>query len=407
MKSSKKVIISGLLTAVIAANLAITPVFAAANVTYNGNTTYIGDNNQGGVLTEPTKPSIIFSDVKAGDWYYEPVMAMAEMGLIGGTTTPVNGVGTYSPDSSMTKAQFVTILTRYLFPEDVKNYNGQYNAYWYSANYGVAIDKGLIKTTEFSEAAMDKPANRQEMSMMLVRSMEVLGMDTSAQTDKSAIPDYDTIGTYYRDYVRVAYKAGMIAGVDAAGTFNPLGTLNRAQAATVLNRLIDASTRVDSGDDGSFNDNTDTGVVENVPATGNVFQEGKTHSTPKVGDTVIKADGTKVVIQQKVVNGVKILAYGTGVDIWSGVQISGNTIKEGSSSPDGSRFLKSDILNEMHSETEWNAIQAVTNPYADPNVKITGDYNGDIYEFYWKWDANGIRLSTGEKGVWVWLGPKC
>jgi len=387
-----------ILTAVMAASLAITPVFAES---YSGSVS----NNSG--VTETKKIDIKFSDVKEGDWFYQPVMAMAEMGLIGGTTTPVNGVGTYSPDSSMTKAQFITILTRYLFPEDVKSYNGQYNAYWYSANYGVAVDKGLIKTSEFSEAAMDKPANRQEMSMMLVRSMEVLGMDTSAQTDKSAIPDYSSVGTYYRDYVRVAYKAGMIAGVDAAGTFNPLGTLNRAQAATVLNRLIDKSTRVDIGDGGSFNANTDTGVVENVPATGNVFQEGKTHSTPKVGDTVIKADGTKVVIQQTVVNGVKILAYGTGVDIWSGVQISGNTIKEGSSSPDGSRFLKSDILNEMHSETEWNAIQAVTNPYADPNVKIIGDYDGDVYEFYWKWDANGIRLSTGEKGVWVWQGPQC
>jgi len=269
-----------ILTAVMAASLAITPVFAES---YSGSVS----NNSG--VTETKKIDIKFSDVKEGDWFYQPVMAMAEMGLIGGTTTPVNGVGTYSPDSSMTKAQFITILTRYLFPEDVKSYNGQYNAYWYSANYGVAVDKGLIKTSEFSEAAMDKPANRQEMSMMLVRSMEVLGMDTSAQTDKSAIPDYSSVGTYYRDYVRVAYKAGMIAGVDAAGTFNPLGTLNRAQAATVLNRLIDASTRVDmsaknNAADGSVHYDPSAGATQGQTGT-QTFKEGSNHSVPKADNT--------------------------------------------------------------------------------------------------------------------------
>ena len=399
MKSSRKVIISGLLTAVIAANLAITPAFAAANVTYNGNTTYIGDNNQWGVLTESAKPSIIFSDVKAGDWYYEPVMAMAEMGLIGGTTTPVNGVGTYSPDSSMTKAQFITILTRYLFPEDVKNYNGQYNAYWYSANYGVAVDKGLIKNTEFSEAAMDKPANRQEMSMMLVRSMEVLGMDTSAQTDKSAIPDYDTIGTYYRDYVRVAYKAGMIAGVDSAGTFNPLGTLNRAQAATVLNRLIDKSTRVDIGDGGSFNANTDTGVVENVPANGSSYREGSNHAIPKAGDTIIKSDGTKVVIKPGYGG---VLGAGQGVDIWTGIKGSnGFVMGEGTIAMDDSILIKDTKTGEMHSQKEWGMIYQSTAPN-----NLVSDTDGEIYKTFWQWDADGGFDDYGRvAGTWIWIGP--
>ena len=127
-----------ILTATLAVNLAVVPAYAETTaVHYDSNKTTVTQQAK-------AKSSITFSDVKAGDWFYDPVMTMAEMGLIGGTTTPVNGVGTYSPDATMSKAQFVTILTRYLFPEDLKTYEGQYNAYWYSTNYGVAIDKGLI-----------------------------------------------------------------------------------------------------------------------------------------------------------------------------------------------------------------------------------------------------------------------
>ena len=226
-----------ILTATLAVNLAVVPAYAETTaVHYDSNKTTVTQQAK-------AKSSITFSDVKAGDWFYDPVMAMAEMGLIGGTTTPVNGVGTYSPDATMSKAQFVTILTRYLFPEDLKTYEGQYNAYWYSTNYGVAIDKGLIKTTEFSETVMNEDASRQEMALLLVRAMQILGMDTSEMADATAIPDYNAIGTYYKDYVKVAYKEGLIAGTDKAGTFNPKGTLTRAQAATVLNRLIDPSSR--------------------------------------------------------------------------------------------------------------------------------------------------------------------
>lgn len=397
----KRKITATILTTIMAANLAITPAFAAANVTYNGNTTYIGDNNQGGVLTEPTKPSITFSDVKAGDWYYEPVMAMAEMGLIGGTTTPVNGVGTYSPDSSMTKAQFITILTRYLFSEDVKNYNGQYNAYWYSANYGVAVDKGLIKNTEFSEAAMDKPANRQEMAMMLVRSMEVLGMDTSAQTDKSAIPDYSSVGTYYRDYVRVAYQAGLIAGMDSAGTFAPKDTMNRAQAATVLNRLIDASTRVDIGDGGSGYADNNTGVTENVQATGTMIYDGRPQNlNAKAGDTFVKADGTKVVLTQKVFSdGVVAVGYGQGCNLYCGyISKTGIVVKDGILAPDGTPYRVSDLTGECYSSKVWASIAEYTKPSGK------GDYNGQVKNVYWKWDANVWHPENGT-GDWVGQFP--
>ena len=49
----------------------------------------------------------------------------------------------------------------------------------------------------------------------------------------------------------------------------------------------------------------------------------------------------------------------------------------------------------MRGEEEWNYIQGMTNPYKDPNVRIIGDYDGEIYEHYWKWEANTIDHVSG------------
>ena len=191
---------------------------------------------------EEQKPTqtfdVKFSDVKEGDWFYGPVMELAGMGLVGGTTKPVNGVGTYEPHKSMTRAEFATIIAGYLFPEEIKAYDGPYNSYWYSGIYGVAVDMGLIKTSEFSEAAMNEGTSRQEMALMLVRAMEAMGIDTSNMIDSASIPDFNQVDNYYKDYVRVVYEKGLVGGMDAKGTFAPDFIMNRAQAAAVLTKLV-------------------------------------------------------------------------------------------------------------------------------------------------------------------------
>ena len=197
-------------------------------------------NTNTGLEEEKTTQSaaVTFSDVKSGDWFYQPVMELAGKGLVGGTTKPVNGVGTYEPNKAMTRAEFATIIAGYLFPEEIKAYDGPYNSYWYSGIYGVAVDMGLIKTSEFSEAAMNEGTSRQEMALMLVRAMEAMGIDTSKLIDSASIPDFNQVDSYYQDYVRVVYEKGLVGGMDAKGTFAPDFIMNRAQAAAVLTKLV-------------------------------------------------------------------------------------------------------------------------------------------------------------------------
>ena len=381
-----------ILTAVMATNLAITPVFAES---YSVSVS----NNSG--VTETKKIDIRFSDVKEGDWFYQPVMELAGKGLVGGTTKPVNGVGTYEPNKAMTRAEFATILVGYLYPEELKAYDGPYNSYWYSGIYGVAIDTGLIKTSEFSEAAMNEGTSRQEMALLLVRAMDAMGIDTTEMVDTAVIPDFNQIDSYYKDYVRVVYAKQLVGGMDKAGTFAPKYTMNRAQAATVLNKLTDPSTRTPASDVVDTGD-IDTGSVNIGQVTGKSWYEGGKHEGfPKVGDTVIKSDGTKVVLTSTNISGYEILGYGQGVDFITGLTVNGVTIKRDNlcrawsgygAGNDRSQFIYDPVSNETHTVMEWTAIMTSTYP------EKSGSYDGEMKNTYFKWHAGGER--------WIWTGPQ-
>ena len=73
---------------------------------------------------------------------------------------------------------------------------------------------------------------------MLFRS----GITTSSLSDTSKVADWSAVPSTYRDAVSVCYNMGMLSGTDGKGTFNGSGVMTRAQAAVVMDRLIDGET---------------------------------------------------------------------------------------------------------------------------------------------------------------------
>ena len=88
------------MAAVMVASMTV-PVMADYKVSFNGSSAVVSQ------VENRTK--LIFTDVPSSHWAYKPIMNMVNKGIIAGTTTPVNGVGTFSPDSPMTRAQFITV----------------------------------------------------------------------------------------------------------------------------------------------------------------------------------------------------------------------------------------------------------------------------------------------------------
>ena len=185
-----------------------------------------------------------FSDVPPAYWGYQTIMDMTEYGIFKGTSTPVNGVGTFSPEKTMTRAEFITAALRAVYPEvaaDIEMDKDQ----WWRGYYVLALDKKLVKVFELDDGDLSKPMSREEMAMVMVRCVENMGEELEKRVSTSQIADYDTIDSYYKEYVCDCFSYGLLCGVDTKGTFAPAKTLTRAEAATVLCRLIDEDMRVD------------------------------------------------------------------------------------------------------------------------------------------------------------------
>jgi len=336
-----------------------------------------------------------FSDVLSSHWAHDAIMKMVKMGLFSGTTTPdANGVGTFDPASTMTRAQFITVVTRYLYPDEIEAKTAELKAaggetQWYTSNYYVAVDKGLLSAYELGGyEGMQTPMTRQEMAMVLVRACDAKGEERGSTISNSRIPDYNSIGTAYRSYVKVAYTKGLIAGVDQQGTFLPSGTLTREQAAMVLYRLVD---------EGSRSPIDVNAPIVVVPSQGQVqtWKEGQPHSMPKEGDIVIKADGTKVTIKRDPAFG-NVLGAGQGVDIWTGVPgvVLNGHIKDYNNGVDSGKDMtplkKCEKTGEVHTTQEWETIMLRTNPTGE----YRGDYDGEVFRTWWHWDA--------QAKIWYW-----
>ena len=234
----KKRILSLLLTCVLAASLA-TPAFAS---------------------------KLTFSDVKSNHWAYAAIMDMTERGMFSGTTTPVNGVGTFSPDSVMTRGAFIAVLTRWLFNDELNAMPT--GAKWWSNNHTLALNNSILKSGELDNGNLDKAMNRQEMAVVLARIAQGVGLAPDKLVDSSKIPDWNSIGEGYREGVRYSYSLGLIAGTDSKGTFNPKGTLNRAQAATVIFRLLEKiSTEKPVWNPGRIDITCDMDAIQGVPSS--------------------------------------------------------------------------------------------------------------------------------------------
>ena len=191
-------------------------------------------------MTVPTFAAGVksFSDVPSNHWAHSYIMPMVEKGLFSGTTTPdKNGVAKFSPDSAMTRGAFIAVVTKFLYPGELAATPPQ-SGKWWQSYYMVAQNNGLVKRGELDNGNLDAAMSREEMALVLSRVAAAQRKSPSKLVETSAIPDWNSIGSSYQDGVRTAYSMGLLAGVDTKGTFNPKGVLNRAQASTVIYKLV-------------------------------------------------------------------------------------------------------------------------------------------------------------------------
>lgn len=178
--------------------------------------------------------SAAYADVPAEDALAPEVEKATEYGLMNGY-----GNGMFGFRDSMTRAQFVTVLSRMMKWKETQDHTTAAMALPGDllGEYRAAINAAAAHNTVDTDTAF-RPNNaitRGEMAEMLVRAIGLKG--AAAAADKvNRLPFEDV--TQRVGYITVAYEIGMTKGTSTAA-FSPDATATRAQAAAMLLRIYE------------------------------------------------------------------------------------------------------------------------------------------------------------------------
>lgn len=171
--------------------------------------------------------SVKFTDVPSNHWASSSISEMADKGIMSGI-----GNNLFAPSNTLTGAEFVTMIVRHFY-EDKLGAGGEK---WYSEFMAVAEKEGILAGTYITA---EDVINRYDMAQLMYNVLKAEGITTSSLSDTSKVADWSAVPSTYRDAVSVCYNMGMLSGIDSKGTFNGTGVMDRAQAAVVMDRLLE------------------------------------------------------------------------------------------------------------------------------------------------------------------------
>ena len=190
-----------------------------------------------------------YSDVNQSAWYASYVNKISELNAFSGYED-----GTFRPDNQITQEEFIKTVVCLICGElnesnapTVKNtWNSKWSS-WAVPYLDKAFELGLITEQDTMFKLVGIPCNRGEMAKVITRAVEYLKEDSVADTSTyiTKLKDYSRMKEEYKPYVLQAYAKGILSGYDD-GTFRDDGLLTRAEASSVLVRLIDKKERVNS-----------------------------------------------------------------------------------------------------------------------------------------------------------------
>ena len=177
-----------------------------------------------------TKYGKLLIDVKYNAWYIDIISEAMNSGIM-------NGVGEkeFDPDGSVTRAMFVTVLSRLAPPtesvDELPTFTDVKKDVWYTAPIAWAQADGIVKGVSETEFMPDAPVTREQMCSMLNRFFTVYGYALE-KSERKPFTDIKDVSDWAVDDVNALYYAGIINGM-GDDTFCPKQTATRAQCAKI------------------------------------------------------------------------------------------------------------------------------------------------------------------------------
>lgn len=183
-----------------------------------------------------------FKDVPTSHWAYQQIERAYADGVIAGVSgNPEQGTGVFNPNGTLTMAQFMTIMGRAFYGNEMQEEIDKGNTSpWYAPAQTVGNKHSLLTGTK---GGMNDNVSRYDMAMVMTNILKdkdaVMPTEAEKQATQTKIGDFASIPSNYKDAVTTVFFFGVISGTDQKGTFAGNNFMNRAQAAVVYGRLKD------------------------------------------------------------------------------------------------------------------------------------------------------------------------
>lgn len=164
--------------------------------------------------------------VPAGAWYEEGFQALYERGLAGDSFAPGGGV---------TLKEAVSLAVRLHCV-----YNGWNVPPEGMSDQEYAVNTGIIAAGQYHED--NSPISRRTFASILAGAFPAEAVEGINAVAEGAIPDVPA-GDPAANAVYTLYRAGILLGSDARGSFHPDRAVTRAAAAVITARMVDPSLR--------------------------------------------------------------------------------------------------------------------------------------------------------------------
>ncbi|WP_438444335.1 S-layer homology domain-containing protein [Gorillibacterium sp. sgz5001074] len=176
-----------------------------------------------------------FQDLKDHAWAQDAILRLAALDVLHGT-----GSGRFTPEGQVTRAEFVTMLVQAFGLQDPSartDLQDVKEGAWYYPAVASAEKMGIVKGIGTDRFGVDEPVNRQDMAVLIHRTVLSQGGVFEAVKAPAAFADRSRIAEYALPSVEAMQRAGILEGKDQ-GVFAPAEYATRAEAAVLIGRLL-------------------------------------------------------------------------------------------------------------------------------------------------------------------------
>ena len=194
-----------------------------------------------------TLPAGVYTDTK-DNWARDAIQAMSQAGYLSGYSD-----NTFKPSAQITREQAAAIYGKVLqhnlneqeladivTKESATSYSDVEADRWSNSAIKLVSAAGVMQGTSKTAFTPNKTMNREEFVASVASLAKKLNITTPVKTEKIRFKDEDSISLDYVADINYMAERGIVAS-GTTENFNPKQPVTRAQAATILNRMLNGA----------------------------------------------------------------------------------------------------------------------------------------------------------------------